>query len=51
MTKARFDAMKIFYKKHYRRTYPSVVTSLVLLAVDVKRLAALLSIMMEERKK
>ncbi|HLD11822.1 MAG TPA: glycosyltransferase family 2 protein [Patescibacteria group bacterium] len=51
VTKARFDAMKIFYKKHYRHTYPSVVTSLVLLAVDVKRLAALLSIMMEERKK
>ncbi len=34
---ARFDAMKIFYKKHFAKTYPRILTNLVLLGVDAKR--------------
>lgn len=37
VTKARFDAMKIFYAKHYTKKYPRILTSLVLFAVEVKR--------------
>jgi GT2 family glycosyltransferase len=40
-TNARFDAMKIFYKKHYQNLYPHVVTKLVLTGVDIKKVFAL----------
>lgn len=36
VTKARFDAMRIFYKKHYANKYPKIVTSLVMLGVNMK---------------
>lgn len=35
-TNARFDAMKIFYRKHYSKAYPGFVESLVMLAIDLK---------------
>lgn len=31
-----YEAMKIFYNKHYRERYPPLVTSLVLLFIDLK---------------
>lgn len=33
---ARFDAMRIFYKKHYMKKYPRIVSSLVLFGIDAK---------------
>ena len=42
VTNHRFDAMKIFYQKHYTKKYPSFIRFLVLLAVDVKRKLTLL---------
>ncbi len=36
-TNARFDAMKIFYKKHYINTYPRLITNLVFLGIDLKK--------------
>ncbi|MDO8621220.1 MAG: glycosyltransferase family 2 protein [Candidatus Levybacteria bacterium] len=35
-TKARFSAMKIFYKKHYEKKYPKITTWLVKLAINLK---------------
>jgi GT2 family glycosyltransferase len=35
-THARFDAMKIFYKKHYMKKYPFFITRLVFWAIDIK---------------
>jgi GT2 family glycosyltransferase len=35
--KARFDAMRIFYEKHYRDKYPRFVTGLVLVGIDMKQ--------------
>lgn len=35
--KARFDAMKIFYKKHYMHKYPRFITSLVFMGIDMKQ--------------
>lgn len=43
-TRARFDAMNIFYDKHYKRKYPSFVTKTVLFGVAVKRWIALKSL-------
>lgn len=40
-TKARFDAMRIFYRKHYVGVYPGLVTRLVLWAIDIKERVAL----------
>lgn len=37
VTNARFEAMKIFYKKHYEKKYPKVITSLVLKGISLKR--------------
>ena len=37
-TNARFDAMKIFYKKHYVNKYPKIATSLVFLGIEAKKL-------------
>lgn len=34
---ARFDAMKIFYKKNYRKTYPQWLQSIVLAGVELLR--------------
>lgn len=36
VTKWRFNAMKIFYKKHYADKYPGLLTALVNLAIDAK---------------
>jgi GT2 family glycosyltransferase len=35
--KARFDAMKIFYKKHYMSKYPRLVTWLVMQGINIKQ--------------
>ncbi len=35
-TKARFDAMKIFYKKHYEKIYPKWLTWLVFAGISIK---------------
>src|SRR3989344_9401208 len=35
-TKWRFNAMKIFYKKHYEKKYPKIINWLVLKAIDFK---------------
>lgn len=40
-TRARFDAMRIFYRKHYTNTYPKLLTWLVLRAVALKERLAL----------
>lgn len=36
VTKHRFEAMKIFYRKHYKKKYPKVVTWLVMKGIDAK---------------
>lgn len=36
-TEARFEAMKIFYKKHYFKKYPEVVTALVFIGIEAKK--------------
>lgn len=43
-TNARFNAMRIFYKKHYGNKYPKPLTLLVFLAVEARRKIALSSI-------
>ena len=43
-TKARFDVMKIFYNKHYKKKYSKFIQWLVLTAVEIKRRMALLRI-------
>jgi GT2 family glycosyltransferase len=35
-TNARFNAMRIFYKKHYEKKYPQIITQLVFLGIDIK---------------
>jgi len=39
-TKARFNAMRIFYKKHYENKYPWFLTRLVYLGISLKQLAS-----------
>lgn len=39
-TKWRFDAMRIFYKKHYENKYPWIVTKLIYLGISLKQLTA-----------
>ncbi|KKP59922.1 MAG: Glycosyl transferase family 2 [Candidatus Gottesmanbacteria bacterium GW2011_GWA1_34_13] len=34
--KARYEAMRLFYKKHYLTKYPSIVTNFILLAIWIK---------------
>lgn len=41
ITKSRFNAMKIFYRKHYKNKYPWIITSLVNLGIDLKLMFAL----------
>jgi len=36
ITKSRFNAMKIFYKKHYEKKYPKILTTLVKLGIGAK---------------
>lgn len=36
-TQARFDAMKIFYRKHYSKKYPKIITWATLVGIDVKK--------------
>ncbi len=43
-TNHRFNAMEIFYKKHYKHTYPNFINSAVLFAIKLKRIMALHSI-------
>lgn len=40
-TKARFEAMKIFYKKHYMNKYPKPITWLVMQGIKFKLVLAL----------
>jgi GT2 family glycosyltransferase len=35
-TDARFNAMRIFYNKHYKNKYPAIVTWFVLKGIDIK---------------
>lgn len=35
-THARFEAMRIFYKKHYINKYPPILTGLIMKAIDFK---------------
>ena len=37
VTKARFDAMRIFYRKHYREKYPSIITGVILFGISLKQ--------------
>lgn len=38
---ARFEAMKIFYDKHYRNSYPGAIRSLIMLGIDFQRFLVL----------
>lgn len=44
VTRARFEAMKIFYQKHYIGKYPKLVTWLIMQGINVKLRLALLSL-------
>lgn len=37
VTNHRFDAMRVFYNKHYKKQYPALLRFLVLQAVELKR--------------
>jgi GT2 family glycosyltransferase len=41
ITNARYNAMRIFYRKHYFCLYPRLINKLVLFGVDIKRLMSL----------
>lgn len=43
-TSARFDVMRIFYKKHYQKKYPKLFTFLILLGIKIKEFLAFLFI-------
>ena len=43
-TRARFEVMRIFYKKHYEALYPGWLTHLILLGVAIKEQMVLLRI-------
>lgn len=40
-TKARFDAMEIFYKKHYLQKYPQIINAVIMKGIALKRFFAL----------
>lgn len=40
-TKMRFNVMKIFYEKHYKKTYPSIIKNIVFFTVDMKKIFTL----------
>lgn len=41
VTNWRFDAMRIFYDKHYKKNYPFILRELVLLGISIKKFFAL----------
>lgn len=41
VTNWRFNAMKIFYDKHYKKEYPAFVRSMIFAAIDAKKQLAL----------
>jgi len=43
-TNARFDAMKIFYKKHYENKYPKILNHIVYFIIELKRKFAISSL-------
>ncbi|MBI2031212.1 MAG: glycosyltransferase family 2 protein [Candidatus Levybacteria bacterium] len=43
-TNARFNAMRIFYKKHYEKKYPKILNSFILSVIEFKRKISLSSI-------
>lgn len=43
-TNARFNAMRIFYKKHYMKKYPGLITWGIFLIIDIKKSLALRSL-------
>jgi len=49
-TDARFDAMRIFYRKHYERKYPKPLTWLVYAGINLKHKMALASIKKYENR-
>jgi GT2 family glycosyltransferase len=44
VTNHRFEAMKIFYRKHYLHKYPYLVTRAIMLAIDLKKFFSLRSL-------
>lgn len=40
-TNARFDVMSIFYKKHYEKIYPKLITNIVLYGISIKKMITL----------
>ena len=40
-TEARFDVMKLFYRKHYRNVYPSFLMKIIFITVDVMKMITL----------
>jgi len=36
-TNARFEAMKIFYKKNYEEKYPKILTKLVMFGISFRK--------------
>lgn len=42
ITNARFEAMRIFYNKHYLMKYPRLLTSLVLIGINLKKYLTIL---------
>ena len=44
-TQARFEAMRIFYQKHYRKIYPQWLTAVVLLGIRLKKFLAELTLL------
>lgn len=43
-TKSRFEAMRIFYDKHYKKVYPSWLTTLVLTGINLKKELSLIKL-------
>lgn len=43
VTKQRFGAMRTFYKKHYMDKYPTIITWIIIKAIDMKKKKALSS--------
>ena len=43
-TKSRFEVMRIFYDKHYKEVYPSWLTALVLIGINLKKKMSLMKL-------
>jgi GT2 family glycosyltransferase len=50
-SRARFNAMRIFYRKHYRTRYPRILSWLILSAIDAKEWMARRSIERQEARR